>query len=275
MGPDARLEAFPGRRVERLLDHDGDPPDDERGNADDAPLAGPRLGPLEDSRRDQVGRDLGAGDQLTGGDHLAIEQAEDLDQVDPIQPLEQPDPDMDDATGRGQQVDPALGRTAPGEAPAGNGCRQSQRRVVLVDVAAVGHEHGQAGPAPFPVADHRCRVGRREGGQVRRAQPAALRPALARDLQIAGQDGAHQVGVRPVTWNELFDPHPFAGQPAAASAASIARLVWTTAIAARYSALALKSELTSWPSVAWAAAASIAAEPASLPINASSTAVAR
>ena len=144
-----------------------------------------------------------------------------------------------------------------------------------MDVAFVEDQHGQAGPATLAVADHGRWIGRGQGGQVRRAQAAALRPALARDLQVAGQDGPDQIGVGAVPRNELFDAHPLAGQPAAASAASMARLAWTAAIAARYSALALKSELTCWPSVAWAAAASIAAELPSLPIKACSTAVAR
>ncbi len=76
-----------------------------------------------------------------------------------------------------------------------------------MDVVRAGHEHRQAGTVERPIADHGRRVGLGEDHEVRTGQPAALRPAFAADLQVAGQDGPDQLPVGRLTRDETGDPH--------------------------------------------------------------------
>ena len=131
---------------------------------------------------DEVRRDLHAGDEIARLDDLAVERGEDLERVDPVEPLELGDPDVEDAGGLGEQVDPALGRAAHGQPGARHGRRQAEGRIVLVELPGLGDEDG----------DRIAGLARGERGQVVRGQPAALRPALAGDGQVARQDGPDQ-----------------------------------------------------------------------------------
>ena len=122
----------------RLLDDDADPPRDERRDPHDrlaAEPGDPRAG-VDDRRLDEVRRDLDARDEVAALDDLAVEDREHLERIEPVEPLELGDPDVDDAVGRGDQVEPALVRAADVEARPGDRLRQAERRLVLVELAA-------------------------------------------------------------------------------------------------------------------------------------------
>ena len=129
-----------------------------------------------------MGRHLDASDEIAASDDLAVEGGEDLERVDPVDPLELGDPDVEDAGRVGDQVDPALGRAADRQSGARHGRGEAEGRVILVQLAGLGDEDG----------DRVARVGGGQGGQVIGAEPAPLRPARTRDGQVARQDGADQ-----------------------------------------------------------------------------------
>ena len=97
---------------------------------------------VDDRGLDDVGRDLDARDEVAALDDLAVEDREHLERIEPVQPLELGDPDVDDARRRGDEVDPALVRAADVEARAGHGPREADRGVVLVELAGLGDEDG-------------------------------------------------------------------------------------------------------------------------------------
>ena len=124
LGPDARLEPLARGGPDRLLDDDPDPARHERRDPDErvaAEAGQPRAG-IDRRRIDEVRRHLDARDEVAARDDLAVERGEDLERVDPVEPLEVGDPDVEDAVRLGDEVDPALGRTArsirPGPATA-------------------------------------------------------------------------------------------------------------------------------------------------------------
>ena len=84
----------------------------------------------------------------------------------------------------GDQVDAALDRAAPLQPGTGHGVGESQRRVILVQVARLEDQHR-----------HRIDDGqavRAERVEVRGRQPPALRPARPADDEVAGQDRARR-----------------------------------------------------------------------------------
>ena len=72
-----------------------------------------------------------------GLDDRAVELGEDLERVEAIDPLQRPDPDVEDAVVGRPQVDPALDRPARFQPLSGNRERETQRGVVLVEFARV------------------------------------------------------------------------------------------------------------------------------------------
>ena len=160
-------------------------------------------------------------------------------------------------------------RSATPGSPPGDGRGQPEPRLVLVDLARIRAQHG----------DRRPGRGAGDRDEIGLAQPPALRPADAADREVAREHGPHEAGGRAAARDDPLEPHPRfrspVAQPSRASAASIARRVYTTAIAARYSALAWMSELTVRPPTTFAAAAATASADPSVPTSASSTSVAR
>ncbi len=172
-----------------------------------------------------MGGDLDAGDQVAGPDHLAVEQGEDLHRVDPVESLDEGAPNVDHAVHRGEQVHPALGRAARRQARSGDGRRESERRLVLVEVARLHDEHGDPVACQAAVPAHDDDPGRGKRVQVGAGQPPALGPAGTADGEVPGEDRPGQVNRRAAARDDPFEPHPPTGQSPAASAASSARRV--------------------------------------------------
>ena len=145
----------------------------------------------------RCGRDLHAGHEVALVDDLAIERGEHLERIDPVDPLELGDPDVEHARKRGQQVHPALGRSTDRQARTGDGRGQAQRGIVLVEFAGLGDEDGHRRPV----------IGGREDVQVVGGQPPALRPAVIADRQVPREDGADQARRGTAAWRDPFEPH--------------------------------------------------------------------
>ena len=109
---------------------------------------------------------------------------EDLERVQPVEPLELRDPDVDDTGGRGDEVQTALIRAADIQAGAGDGLGQADGGLVLVEFAGLGDEDRDR--------SSRDRAAAASASEVVRRQPPALRPAPTADRQVAGQDGARE-----------------------------------------------------------------------------------
>ncbi len=92
---------------------------------------------------------------------------------------------------------PRVRRDATPDDPAAERRRQAHGRLVLVQLACLGHEDGGR------VAG----IGRSEGQQVFGAQPATLRPTAARDRQVAREYGTHQARRDTAAGRDPFDPH--------------------------------------------------------------------
>ena len=220
LGPDARLELGARRRADRFLDDDPDPPRQERGDPHDrvAAEAGQPCPGVDRGGIDHVRRDLDARDEVAGLDDLAVERGEDLERVDPVEPFELRDPDVEDARRLGDQVDPALVRAANGQPGTGHGGGETKRSVILVQLPGFRHEDRHRLP----------RLGRGDRREVVRGQTAALRPALAGDRQVTGQDRPDQARRRAPPRRDALDLHGWVGpddQRSRARAASIARRV--------------------------------------------------
>ena len=89
-----------------------------------------------------MGRDLDAGDEIPGIDDLAVEDREDLQRVNPVEPLEFGDPDVDDARRGCDEIDSTLGRPPDDQPRPGDRGRKAQSRVVLVELAGFRYENG-------------------------------------------------------------------------------------------------------------------------------------
>ena len=105
---------------------------------------------------DDVRRDLDARHEVALLDDLAVEDREHLERIEPIDAIQLGDEHRDDAVGRGDEVEPALVRTADVQIRAGDGLREPDRRVILVQLARLDDEHGHRRPG----------IGRSEGQQV-------------------------------------------------------------------------------------------------------------
>ena len=237
LGRERGLEARPAGRREGLIHDRGDAARRVRADIDDRPAgSGDRRAAENIGRGDQVRARLDARDERSRGHELPVEQREDAEPVDPVQLLQAHRTDADGTRTDGVQVDPRLVGSADLQARPGHGDRQADRRVVLVDVAVLGDQERdracRARPRTEP-ADVACR----KEIQVRHRQPPALRPALARDRQVAGDDRTDEPcrGLRQ--WRPRHDrdgPHVVSvarratiewPYPRRARAASIARRV--------------------------------------------------
>ena len=215
-----------------------------------------------------MGRDLDAGHEIALLDDLAVEDREDLERIEPIDALELRHEHLDHAVGRGDEVEPALVRPADVEVGASDGLREADRRVVLVQLAGLRHQH----------RDRRSRIGRGERQQVIGREPATLDPALAADRQVAGQDPVNEPPGYAPARSDLLDAHAWRSFPSGETGergfdrapridgcharSIVPRPAWI-------------SPFTVSPSVACSAAAAMAAGEPSLPDSADSTARAR
>ena len=95
---------------------------------------------VDRGRLDEVRRDLDARDEVAPFDDLAVEHGEDLERVDPVEPLELGDADVEHAGGVGDEVDPALDRTALGQPGSGHGGGKTEGGLVLVELARLRDE---------------------------------------------------------------------------------------------------------------------------------------
>ena len=125
LGVDARLEPLAGDAADRFLDDDPDPPRQERRDPDQRAAAEPRAirAPASTiAASTRCGATLTLATRSPRRDDLAVEDGEDLERVDPVEPLEVGDPDVDDAVDLGQQVDagsrPGRASSSPGPATA-------------------------------------------------------------------------------------------------------------------------------------------------------------
>ncbi len=156
---------------------------------------------IDGGRVDEVRRHLHARHEIAAGDDLTVEPGEHLERVDPIQPLEIADPDIEDAVRLGDEVDPALSRAARDEPRPGDGCGQADGRLVLVEFACLRDEE----------ADRVAGIGAGEGGQVVGRQPATLRPAGPRDRQVTRKDRPDEARGHPTPRGDAMDLHAAAG----------------------------------------------------------------
>ena len=169
--------------------------------------AGPcdRLAPTDHRLRHELRGDLHARHEVAGPDDLAVVDGEHLERIDPVQTLERADPDPDDSSHRGVQVDPALGRSAQLEARTGHGGGQAQGGLVLVEIAGLRDEHDE----------RRLRARSRQrdrafGGETREIVPgqaAALRPALTAHAQVARQHRPDEIARRRAAENQALEAH--------------------------------------------------------------------
>ena len=134
----------------------------ERRDPDERPWPPPaiRTPGLDDRARDHVRRDLDARDDIAGRHDRAVEPGEDLERIDPVEPLELGGPDVEDPVVRRQQVDPALDGPAPAQTRARDGIRQPERRVVLVQIAGLEDDDRDRAD-PERRVRRPCRRGRR------------------------------------------------------------------------------------------------------------------
>ena len=201
LGPDAGLEPLARGRAHGLLDDDPDPRRDERRDPDDRVRCRSRSGARRSStiaRLDDVRRDLDARDEVAALDDLAVEDREHLERVEPVEPLELGDPDVDDAV-----APPRRGRPGSGS---GRGRRGPARRPL-----------GRAAGRRRPRGARRARRSRTvTGGPASAAASASRSSAVSRrpfaqrlpaDRQVAGEDGARQARGRAPTGSDPLDPH--------------------------------------------------------------------
>ena len=120
---------------------------------------------------DDVRRDLDARDEIAARHDLAVEGGEDLERVDPVEPLEVGDPDVEDARGLGQEVHPALRRAAL-DRRLGPATAAASRSAASSSWSSPGSMTMTLNGSPGSAAGER--------GQVVGAQPAALDPAGGR-----------------------------------------------------------------------------------------------
>ena len=163
------------RRPDRLLDDDPDPATartarpTRAGGCRSRPAARPRR-PCAASTR--CGATLTLATRSPLRHDLAVEGGEDLERVDPVEPLEVGDPDVERRRRprRGGRPGSATGRAGSRPGP-GHRRRQPERGLVLVQLARLGDED----------ADRVAGLGGGERDEVVRGQPPALRPARAAD----------------------------------------------------------------------------------------------
>ena len=145
----------------------------------------------------EVRRDLHARHEIARRDDLAVEDREDLEWIDPVEPLQVGDADVDHPGHRGDQIDPALRRSPHHQPGSADSPRQADGGLVLVKFARLGRRG--------PSAVRRGQPRRPPEGRAR--QPPALRPALAPDRHVPGEDRTREPGRRPPARNDPLDLH--------------------------------------------------------------------
>ena len=195
-----------------FLDEDADATRPEPGDAHQR-TAGPGdgLAPTDRGLRDELGRHLHAGHEVAGPDDLAVVDREHLQGIDPVQALQRRDPDAHDAVDGREQVDPALGRSADLETGTGDGGRETEARLVLVEIARLRDEHDERRFGALP--RYRDRALRSQALEVVRRQAAALLPALTADAQVARQHGPDEIARRRTAGYQALEAHPFPVRP--------------------------------------------------------------
>jgi hypothetical protein len=200
--PDAPLEARPVRRPQRLLDDDRDRHRPERRDTDQrAPAVArdPRTG--GNHRGGQyVRRDLDAGDEVVLGDDRAVQAGEDLEGIEAVQPFEITRSDVDDAVVGRDQIDTALDGPARGEALPRHDRGEPERSLVLVEIAVLRDDDGDA---VINAPRRRCH----EGVQVGRRQPPALRPAGAAHDEVTRKHRPDKIRRRAPASRQSLETH--------------------------------------------------------------------
>ena len=161
------------------------------------PKPGDPCGRLDDRRVHDVRRDLDARYEVACATIWPSKTVNTSSGSSRLMRSSSGDEDVDDAVGRGHEVEAALVRAADVQVRAGDRTGQPQRRIVLVQLAGLDHEdrHGRS-----------C-LGGGEGEQVSSGQPATLDPALPADLEVAGEDRPHQRRRRASTGSDSLDTH--------------------------------------------------------------------
>ena len=188
-----------GGRPDRLLDDDADAPRDEWCDPHDrlaAETRDPRTG-LDDRGIDDVRGHLHAGHQVARLHGLTIEDREQLQRIEAVQPLELGNLDVDHPGNRRDEVEAALVRSAHVQVGAGHRLREADRGVILVELARLRDDDGH----------RRSGVGRGEGKQVLSGESSALAPAPPGDGQVAGEDAACQAPGNASTRRDPLDAH--------------------------------------------------------------------
>src|SRR5206468_11383102 len=132
---------------------------------------------------DDVWGDLHAGDQVAGLHDLAVERGEDLERVDPVEPLQCANPHVEDTRSRGDQVEPTLGRAAALQVWPGNRVSELDGGIVFVDVSRF-HDDERAD----------LTLERRKPREVIGRETPPLGPALPSDHEVARDDRTLQGG---------------------------------------------------------------------------------
>ena len=133
-------------RADRLLDDDADPASGTNGATQTSgwlPKPAIRAPASTIAGVDDVRRDLDARDEIARRDDLAVERGEDLERVDPVEPLELRDPDVEDARRAAARRSTRLWfgpRTVEARARRRPSASR-MRRLVLVELAGLGDEH--------------------------------------------------------------------------------------------------------------------------------------
>ncbi len=197
--PDAGLEALARRRTDGFLDDHADAAGNKPGHPEQraTPEVGQPCAGVHGRRLDEVRRDLDARHQIARFDHLAVEDREDLERIDPVEPFKVTDANVDDPVDVGQQVHAALRRPTIDQAGTGHRGGQAERRFVFVELAGVGNED----------ADRIARSGSGQSRQIFGAQPATLRPTAARDRQVAGENRSDEACGRTSARSDPFDAY--------------------------------------------------------------------
>ncbi len=145
-----------------------------------------------------MGRHLDRGHEIARLHDLPVEHREDLERIEPVEPLELGDLDVDHARGRGDEVEAALVGPTHVEVRARNGLREADGGLVLVQLAGLGHDD----------RDRRSQVRGGQGEQVIRAETAALAPAAPADGQVTGQHASGEAAGHASTRGDPLDAHP-------------------------------------------------------------------
>ena len=122
---------------------------------------------------------------------------EDLERIDPVEPLQLGDADVDHPARQPQPGRPGSRRTPHHQPGSADGPRESDGGLVLVELAGLRDEDRQ----------RFARVSRADRQKVTGRQPPALRPALGADRHVPGEDRPREPGRRTPARNDPLDLH--------------------------------------------------------------------